>query len=260
MNKLIAVTALTLMCGSAFAQNTGAPANQQTDMNKPGMNNMEKGSMKKEGMSGTSGMSSDNKGKPNKEMSKEELERIGAQAFTALFKLILSERMPDRIKIVSPSIFDHVKFIERPNWSPDFKGISDAMQNYWSNLLPLDEEFLASKFKDWLIKAGFDEDKIDIIDSHEAYMNPKEGEGHVLVLIDRHYRGKFDLDEEINESTEQRTVLQLPEANLFDDLRRLGYSFMDNFISPDEMAENVYSKLKAHIEMFYSSSFDFSRE
>jgi hypothetical protein len=71
MNKLIAVTALTLMCGSAFAQNTGAPANQQTDMNKPSMNNMEKGSMKKEGMSGTSGMSSDNKGKPNKEMSKD---------------------------------------------------------------------------------------------------------------------------------------------------------------------------------------------
>jgi hypothetical protein len=45
MKKLIAVAAFTLMCGSAFAQNTGAPANAQSDMNKPGMNNMEKGSM-----------------------------------------------------------------------------------------------------------------------------------------------------------------------------------------------------------------------
>ena len=53
------------------AQKTGAPAILQTKKNKPGMIYMEKGSMKKEGMSGTSGMSSDNKGKPNKEMSKD---------------------------------------------------------------------------------------------------------------------------------------------------------------------------------------------
>lgn len=78
MKKIIAITAFTLMCGSAFAQTTGAPANAQSDMNKPGMNNMEKGSMNNgmnngmnSGMSGTSGMSSDNKGKPNKEMSKD---------------------------------------------------------------------------------------------------------------------------------------------------------------------------------------------
>lgn len=73
MKKLIAVTAFTLMCGSAFAQNTGAPAAAQNDMNKPGMNNstMDKGAMNKDGMSSTSGMSSDNKGKPNKEMSKD---------------------------------------------------------------------------------------------------------------------------------------------------------------------------------------------
>ncbi|MET0676417.1 MAG: hypothetical protein ABW175_11510, partial [Bradyrhizobium sp.] len=70
MKKIIAITAFTLMCGSAFAQNTGAPAAAQNDMNKPGMNNMDKGSMNN-GMSGTSGMSSDNKGKPNKEMSKD---------------------------------------------------------------------------------------------------------------------------------------------------------------------------------------------
>lgn len=71
MKKLIIFTALTLISGTAYAQNTGAPANQQTEMNKSGMNNMEKGSMNKGGTSGTSGMASDNKGKPNKEMSKD---------------------------------------------------------------------------------------------------------------------------------------------------------------------------------------------
>ena len=71
MKKLIVATALTLMVSTAYAKNTGAPANQQTEMNKPGMNSMEKSSMNKEGMSGTPGMSSDNKGKPNKEMSKD---------------------------------------------------------------------------------------------------------------------------------------------------------------------------------------------
>ncbi|MBR1153145.1 hypothetical protein [Bradyrhizobium sp. JYMT SZCCT0428] len=39
MKKIIAVTAFTLMCGSAFAQSTGAPAAAQSDMNKPGMTN-----------------------------------------------------------------------------------------------------------------------------------------------------------------------------------------------------------------------------
>ena len=46
MKKLIAVSALTLLCGSAFAQNTGAPAAAQSDMNKPGMAN-DKGSITK---------------------------------------------------------------------------------------------------------------------------------------------------------------------------------------------------------------------
>lgn len=79
MKKIIAITAFTLMCGSAFAQNTGAPANSQNDMNKPGMtNNMEKGSMN-QGMSGTSGMSSDNKGKPDKEMSKDGSSAAGSK-------------------------------------------------------------------------------------------------------------------------------------------------------------------------------------
>ena len=71
MKNFIAVTALSLMCGTAFAQNTGAPANQQSDMNKPGT--MEKGSMGTSGSmnSGTSGMSGDIKGNPKKEMSKD---------------------------------------------------------------------------------------------------------------------------------------------------------------------------------------------
>jgi pentapeptide MXKDX repeat protein len=75
MKKILIATALTLMCGSAFAQATG-PAAQQDNMTKPGMTNgsMEKGStskgsmnngattgmsndgMKKDGMSGSSGM------------------------------------------------------------------------------------------------------------------------------------------------------------------------------------------------------------
>jgi hypothetical protein len=87
MKKLIAVTALTLMCGSAFAQNTGAPAAAQNDMTKPGMNNMEKGSMDKGSMdkgssgtmSNTSGMANDNKGKPDKEMSKDGAPSAGSK-------------------------------------------------------------------------------------------------------------------------------------------------------------------------------------
>lgn len=87
MKKLIAVTAFTLMCGSAFAQNTGAPANAQSEMNKPGMNNMEKGSMNNGsmnngtsgGMNSTSGMANDNKGKPDKEMSKDGAPSAGSK-------------------------------------------------------------------------------------------------------------------------------------------------------------------------------------
>jgi pentapeptide MXKDX repeat protein len=55
---LIATTALTLMCGSAFAQGTTGPAAQQDNMTKPGMTNgsMEKGSMEKGSMDkGTTG-------------------------------------------------------------------------------------------------------------------------------------------------------------------------------------------------------------
>ena len=84
MKKLIAVAAFTLMCGSAYAQNTGAPANAQSDMNKPGMNNMEKGSMKSGTMNNgtmnnTTGMANDNKGKPDKEMSKDGAPSAGSK-------------------------------------------------------------------------------------------------------------------------------------------------------------------------------------
>jgi pentapeptide MXKDX repeat protein len=61
MKKLIVATAaLTLMCGSAFAQNTG-PQPQTDSVQKPGTNNMEKGSMSKDttGMN-NNGMTKDN--------------------------------------------------------------------------------------------------------------------------------------------------------------------------------------------------------
>jgi pentapeptide MXKDX repeat protein len=72
MRKIIFATALTLMCGSAFAQSTGAPAAAQNDMNKPGMNNnmdkgaMDKGTMGKGSMSNTTGMTGSANGSPSK--------------------------------------------------------------------------------------------------------------------------------------------------------------------------------------------------
>lgn len=56
MKKLIAVAALTLMCGPAFAQNTG-PTPQTDTQQKPGINNgtRDKGSMN----NATTGMSND---------------------------------------------------------------------------------------------------------------------------------------------------------------------------------------------------------
>jgi pentapeptide MXKDX repeat protein len=81
MKKIfIAATALTLMCGVAFAQGTSGPAAQQDNMTKPGMNNgtMEKGAMDKGSMNtGTTGMNKDNMSKEGmpkdgtKEMSKD---------------------------------------------------------------------------------------------------------------------------------------------------------------------------------------------
>ncbi|MCP3408384.1 hypothetical protein [Bradyrhizobium sp. CCGB01] len=54
MKKLIiAAAAAGLMCGSAFAQNQTGPAPQSDNMQKPGMNKMDRGS------AGTTGMSKD---------------------------------------------------------------------------------------------------------------------------------------------------------------------------------------------------------
>lgn len=56
---LIATAALSLTCGSAFAQGTTGPGAQGGNMTKPGMNNgsTEKGSMEKGSMTkGTTGM------------------------------------------------------------------------------------------------------------------------------------------------------------------------------------------------------------
>jgi hypothetical protein len=52
---LIATAALTLMCGSAFAQGATGPAAQQDNMTKPGMANgsMDKGSMNNGTTTGT---------------------------------------------------------------------------------------------------------------------------------------------------------------------------------------------------------------
>jgi len=55
MKKLIIATALTILCGSAFAQNTGPTP--QTGMEKPGTTNgaKENGAMDTTGMSATKG-------------------------------------------------------------------------------------------------------------------------------------------------------------------------------------------------------------
>lgn len=74
MKKLIAVTALTLMCGSAFAQTTG-PAPQTDTPHKPGMNNqtMDKGSMSKD----TTGM---NKGNMSRDGMQKDMSKDGSPA------------------------------------------------------------------------------------------------------------------------------------------------------------------------------------
>src|SRR6202012_1996335 len=46
MKKLLIASALSLMCSTAFAQNTTGPAPQSNNMDKPGMNNTDKAGMK----------------------------------------------------------------------------------------------------------------------------------------------------------------------------------------------------------------------
>jgi pentapeptide MXKDX repeat protein len=71
---LIATAALTLMCGSAFAQGSTGPAAQQDNVTKPGQmnNSTEKGSMEKGSMNkGTTGMN--NAGMKKEGMSKDNM-------------------------------------------------------------------------------------------------------------------------------------------------------------------------------------------
>jgi hypothetical protein len=74
MKKILVAAAVTLMCGSAFAQTGTGPAAQSDDTNKPGMTNgtTDNGSTGKGAMhkgSGTTGMSQN--GKSSKHMSKD---------------------------------------------------------------------------------------------------------------------------------------------------------------------------------------------
>jgi pentapeptide MXKDX repeat protein len=86
MKKLLIATAVTLMCGSAFAQTSTGPAAQGDNMNKPGTTNSGTGTnngmnsgttgsgMQKEGMS-KEGMSKS--GMKNDSMSKEGMKKDG---------------------------------------------------------------------------------------------------------------------------------------------------------------------------------------
>ena len=72
MKKLVVITfALTLMCGPALAQNTGAPAAAQTDPAKPGMGNPDQSTMKKSKT--TKGMNMKKSGTPKNMKSKEDV-------------------------------------------------------------------------------------------------------------------------------------------------------------------------------------------
>jgi pentapeptide MXKDX repeat protein len=46
MKRLLIASALSLLCSTAFAQNTTGPAPQSDNMDKPGMNNTDKAGMK----------------------------------------------------------------------------------------------------------------------------------------------------------------------------------------------------------------------
>jgi pentapeptide MXKDX repeat protein len=77
MRKVILATTLTLMCSSAFAQNSTGPAPQSDNMNKPGTTNgtMDKGSMDKGSMNNTTGMSKDGMSKDG--MKKDSMSKDG---------------------------------------------------------------------------------------------------------------------------------------------------------------------------------------
>jgi pentapeptide MXKDX repeat protein len=67
MRKIILATALTLMCGSAFAQSSTGPAAQGDNMTKPGTANS---STDKGSMSNTTGSSMSKEGMSKDDMNK----------------------------------------------------------------------------------------------------------------------------------------------------------------------------------------------
>jgi pentapeptide MXKDX repeat protein len=71
MKKFLIAAAMTLMCSSAFAQNSTGPAPQSDNMQKNG--SMDNGTMKNGSMGSTSGM---NNGM-NNGMSKEKMPKTG---------------------------------------------------------------------------------------------------------------------------------------------------------------------------------------
>jgi hypothetical protein len=79
MKKILVATAVTLMCGSAFAQNSAGPAAQSNDTNKPGMTSgtTDKGAMHKG--SGTTGMS---QGGKSSKHTKKDVSKDGSMSDT----------------------------------------------------------------------------------------------------------------------------------------------------------------------------------
>ncbi|MDP3078663.1 hypothetical protein [Bradyrhizobium sp.] len=78
MKKILIATAMTLMCGSAFAQNTGAPAAAQSDMNKPGMNNSTNSGTNSGMNSGTTGAGMQKDGMSKDGMQRDNMNQGGA--------------------------------------------------------------------------------------------------------------------------------------------------------------------------------------
>jgi hypothetical protein len=92
MKEILVAVALTLMCGSAFAQTATGPAGQ-SDMNKPGMTKgaMDNGSMDKDSMNkGTAtGMGQD--GMAAKGMNKKDISKDGSPSANTMKKDAMSK-------------------------------------------------------------------------------------------------------------------------------------------------------------------------
>jgi pentapeptide MXKDX repeat protein len=88
MRKIILATALTLMCGSAFAQGTTGPAAQGDNMTKPGMTNpsTDKGSMKNTTTGSSMSKDGMNKNGMNKNMGAESKDGQGMNKGGAMSK------------------------------------------------------------------------------------------------------------------------------------------------------------------------------